>query len=134
MKKICLTGAIIILFFIGAGGFFDFTAQARSEGSNPFTPQLPVSATSGDTENQDFQAPVLEEFKQDIDIQGVVWGTSRPQAIIEGQLYSEGDRIDDLDVTITEISKEGITIDYQGHSYFFEKRTDYLERSDRRPR
>ncbi len=48
-------------------------------------------------------------------IRGIVWGTQRPQAIVNGEVVSVGDTI--LGATVTAIDKTGIQIDYKGKSF-----------------
>jgi hypothetical protein len=48
-------------------------------------------------------------------VQGIVWGGSMPQAIINNKVLKEGDVIDE--VKITKINKEGIEVFYTGRPY-----------------
>lgn len=134
MKRIYFAMIIVGLFFIGAGGFLIFPAQTRAEEFNPFKPQLPAKTISVGAGGPDIQQPPPERFTREVNIQGVVWDTDRPQAVIEGRVYSEGDRIDEIDAAIIEINREGITIEYQGCPYFLKKRTAYSESFHDQPR
>lgn len=49
-----------------------------------------------------------------ISIEGVLWGTSIPQAIINGDVYKVGDTLKDLDAKIYKIEKNRIFIFYGG--------------------
>ncbi|MBM3251549.1 MAG: hypothetical protein FJZ11_02035 [Candidatus Omnitrophica bacterium] len=44
-------------------------------------------------------------------IQGMVWGTDMPQAIIDGEIYKVGDQF--LEAKILDINKEGIKLLYK---------------------
>ncbi|MDD5246320.1 MAG: hypothetical protein PHS09_02875 [Candidatus Omnitrophica bacterium] len=48
-------------------------------------------------------------------VQGVIWGTSLPQAIISGKVVKIGDTIEKA--RIIDITKEGVTIFYEGQQY-----------------
>jgi hypothetical protein len=53
-------------------------------------------------------------------IEGIVWNTHMPQAIINSKVVRIGDDIDGFE--ITGISKDGITIDYDGEQVLIERR------------
>ncbi len=48
----------------------------------------------------------------DLVIQGIVWNTDMPQAIVSGQVIRIGDTIEGLDVL--KIEKQGITVNFYG--------------------
>jgi hypothetical protein len=50
-----------------------------------------------------------------LELQGILWGTPRPQAIINRQILSVGDSIDG--VTLTSVTPEGITVSFQGQEF-----------------
>ncbi len=47
-----------------------------------------------------------------LSLQGVLWGGAEPQAIINGEVYRVGDRIDE--VRITGIDRRGVTVEFNG--------------------
>jgi hypothetical protein len=47
-----------------------------------------------------------------LSIQGIIWNTNMPQAIVNGQIVKEGDSVSG--VRVVKIEKEGITVDNQG--------------------
>jgi len=55
-----------------------------------------------------------------LSIEGLIWNTRMPQAIINGRVVRVGDTIED--VKILKIDKEGIGVEYQGESAFISKR------------
>ena len=105
---------------------------------NPFKPRLPkrekkeivkeINYTIEDHENRtqfrmpDQTRPVVDAVPQpkpkpvvtapNLNISGLVWNSNRPQAIINGQVVSIGDTIND--VKIVNIKKTGVEISYQG--------------------
>ncbi len=48
-------------------------------------------------------------------IQGIVWGSSIPQAIINNKVLKIGDKIED--VSIVEINREGVVISFEKQKY-----------------
>ncbi len=50
-----------------------------------------------------------------IELQGILWGTSRPQAIINRRILSVGDSIDG--VTLLAVGPEGITVSFQEREF-----------------
>ncbi len=53
-----------------------------------------------------------EPVSLDIIVQGVVWDTSLPQAIIDGEVYRVGDKVQDAQ--IIDITSEGVSLLYKG--------------------
>ena len=55
--------------------------------------------------------------------QGMVWSSSRPQAIIDNKVYDVGDAITiglgetTLELTIKDIDREGIHLKYRGREF-----------------
>ncbi|MCX5657444.1 MAG: hypothetical protein NTZ48_04370 [Candidatus Omnitrophica bacterium] len=52
-------------------------------------------------------------------LQGIVWGESKPRAIINGAVVSEGDVIEGAKATL--INKEGIEFLYKGINFILER-------------
>ena len=50
-----------------------------------------------------------------LELQGVLWGTARPQAIINRRILSVGETIDG--VTLTAVDAEGITVAFQDREF-----------------
>ena len=48
-------------------------------------------------------------------VQGMVWGNNRPQAIINGEVFEEGDVVQEAEIIV--IDKQGITFLYQGKKF-----------------
>jgi len=59
----------------------------------------------------------VEEIDFKIEVEGVVWDTTIPCAIIDGQLYKIGDEIQGG--KIIDINKEGVSIMYKRRIYIF---------------
>jgi len=55
-----------------------------------------------------------------LSIEGLIWNTRMPQAIINGRVVRVGDTIEG--VKILKIDREGIGVEYQGESAFISKR------------
>ena len=103
------------------------TAQLLKKLRNPFIPQLPqpkaVQETPSDQTtrvevpempNSD-QVPQAEITKPNFVISGLVWNTKRPQAIVNGEVVSIGDIVENW--TIVDITNEGIEVTFQNKNF-----------------
>lgn len=61
------------------------------------------------------EAPTQKKPLPGLKIQGIVWGSSIPQAIINNKVLKIGDKIED--VSIVEISREGVIILFEKQKY-----------------
>ena len=61
--------------------------------------------------------PVRSSLPSSLTIQGLVWGGPRPQAIINGRVYSVGDTVSGG--KIISINRDGVRLDYDGVPAFF---------------
>lgn len=78
---------------------------------DPFLSYLPVEKP---------KEKVVEKINPpDLKLQGIVWGSDKPRAIINGMVLGKGDKI--LEVEILDISKEGIEFVYKEHVFFMER-------------
>lgn len=87
---------------------------------NPFISELPAKVstkpeTSAAPVSQ-HEAPRKEIKPPTLIIQGLVWNTNRPQAIVNKKVLGIGDRVDEA--TIVNITKTGIDILYQEKLFF----------------
>ena len=64
-----------------------------------------------------------------LNIQGLLWGGPRPQAIINERVYGVGDAV--ADGTITSITRLGVTLDYHGTPVFFSRASNSKGQQDR---
>ncbi len=97
---------------------------------NPFIPKIPSAegpkpAPTAPIPKQQSNLPLPkapvnqnEPAKPNFHISGIVWNSSRPQAIINDQVYSEGDTLESW--TITKISKEGVSVSSQNINFLIE--------------
>ena len=64
---------------------------------------------------------VIEEEKKldtkSIKLEGIVWGEDKACAIINGEVYTKGDRIKEVGAEILEINKNGISLKYGKRIY-----------------
>ncbi|MDD5504936.1 MAG: general secretion pathway protein GspB [Candidatus Omnitrophica bacterium] len=84
---------------------------------NPFTNLLQAYLKASDKEK------VVEHVSvpmPSLVIEGMVWNTDKPQAIINGKVLNAGDIIDG--VRIINIEKQGITIDFNGERVLVERK------------
>ena len=126
MKRVFffIFGAGIVFFLCGVGNTSDlgiFPDQEKEE-FNPFAPKLPdpeVLLTFPRASQPSSQRGSVVEFQGKPEIEGVMWGTDTPQAIIDGNVYSVGDILLEHKAEIIDIKREGITLKYEGRKYFF---------------
>ena len=101
----------------------DTTYDNTYTGKNPFEPQLPEvkpepppdisNRTTSTTRNVTPQPPPKPPvIFPNLVINGVIWNTDRPQAIINNQVVDEGDNIEGL--TIVKIRKNEIEVSLEG--------------------
>jgi hypothetical protein len=143
-----LSVLILILVIIGNG--LSFLAQAQQSAPvNIFQPKIPqtrkAKPATSKTESPSSMAsqstrssrstrrssssvsediPVAPE-KISLNVEGVIWGTIAPKAIIDGDIYSEGDRVmidagkeaPISDAVIRKIDKLGVHVEYAGRMY-----------------
>ena len=63
------------------------------------------------------EVETAEEEKEEVGpplvtIEGILWGTVKPLAIIDGEVYKAGDKIKDIDAKIFKIEKKAVFIYY----------------------
>lgn len=120
--------AMIILFFISfiIGVIFFKTAKA----AEPAAQAAPQGASKTEYKSGDSRDPFQEEEIEiegqvqeqaqarplpSLQIQGIVWGGSFPQAVINNKVVREGDTIEEA--KITDINKSGVTIFFDNRQY-----------------
>ena len=62
----------------------------------------------------------------DLKLQGILWGTARPQAIINRKIVSVGDTIENA--KILSVSREGVMVSFNGQQYLLKSTTRGGER------
>ncbi|MCM8779379.1 MAG: general secretion pathway protein GspB [Candidatus Omnitrophica bacterium] len=61
----------------------------------------------------------------DLKLQGIVWGSDKPRAIINGIVLGKGDKIGEAE--IVEIRKEGVEFIYKEHFFFLERASGIIK-------
>ncbi len=82
---------------------------------NPFAPPKVVSKMLEKTETIDGFERIESVKVPKIDVQGIIWSKFRPQVIINGDVMSQGDYIQEFQ--IKEVTKNGIILFYKGKDY-----------------
>lgn len=106
MKKLILLSLVFLL--IGINGYCKDTYK------DPFRYLLPEEKT-GNATMAVKQRQSSDESKKDlpdITVQGVLWGSEVPQAVIDGEVYKVGDRILSIDARIFKIEENVVFISY----------------------
>jgi len=110
-----IIGSVCLIVFVGSvpGAFTQekdpFRSKLPSSAREPVTP-AGVSASTGG------YGDLLAEIGK-ISLEGIVWSEKFSAAIINGQVYSKGDTIKEIDATITDIGQGKLTIEYKGKTY-----------------
>ena len=121
--KVILLFTYFLLFTTYTFGEEEYTAQGLRD---PFSSLIPEEVI----EIEEIPISELRVFLPEFNIEGLVWGTPHPQAIIEGKVVKIGDTIEGA--KIISISKSGIEIIYEGRIFSFPP--PGLERKERRRR
>ncbi len=84
---------------------------------DPFKEYLPRIAEIKELEQKGREGELdkTEKTLPSFSVQGIIWGTKLPQAIVDGQVVEVGDKIEEAE--IIKINKEGITFLYQDEQY-----------------
>ena len=99
---------ITIIFGIS---MLPFVLSAQ-EDSDPFESTLPKtdSSTGPTTPNKPLAPPPIT-------VEGALWDTDSPQAIIDGEVYKVGDTLKNVDGKIYKIEKNTVSVFYEGKLY-----------------
>ncbi|UCG34928.1 MAG: hypothetical protein JSW17_05410 [Candidatus Omnitrophota bacterium] len=84
-----------------------------SQERNPFESFLPEERREERREPELFDISFAPTFT----IQGILWGTDNPQAIINGKVYGVGERIRGSNAIVQGIEEEVVLIYFQGRVY-----------------
>lgn len=85
---------------------------------DPFEPYIKEEEMEPDqptAENMPVPPPVKPELKVPMTVQGIIWGGSIPQAIINNKVVKVGDKIEEAEITA--IGKDGIEVSYNNFKY-----------------
>lgn len=112
MKMIIKLAMVLLSFFL-AGAVY----PQRSWRSDPFDPMFPKIEMLEEQLPQ-IESPELEIGPlPDLTIEGIIWGVDVPHAIINGEVYKEGDSIEGEDIKINKIERGKVLVDYSGKTY-----------------
>lgn len=97
---------LIILVFI----LLPSWSYSKSLYRNPFASLLPTERIKPVGKKEGVELPPLS-------IEGVLWGSDRPQTIIDGEVYSVGDKLKGLEAKVFRIEKNVVFISYGDKIY-----------------
>ncbi len=97
--------------------FTFFSVWAQEGHRDPFESILPKEEIDEDIDRP--RRIVEEEIRlpELVAVQGVLWGTLNPQAVIGGKVYSVGDKIEGVDAVIVRIQENVVFISYAGRIF-----------------
>lgn len=102
------TGRVILIFSI----FFSLlSGYAIATEGDPFDSLLPSTSTGTEKPKEKIVEPPA------INIEGALWGSDMPQAIIDGEVYKVGDTLKSVDAKIYKIEKNKVFIFYEGRLF-----------------
>ena len=117
--------SVFLLVFVA--GIFLATYSFCEEDRSPFQDYFPSKV---EQPVEEAPAEPVVEYKETFDtsaykINGLIWGTYKPKAIINGEIYGVGDMLDSAE--ITKIDKEGITLIFNNEEYVIapERKIDF---------
>lgn len=86
-------------------------------------PQIPETTIAGtDKDKFDYSS---------LDVTGIVWGTDKPKAIINDEVFGIGDTVEGAE--ILNISKEGILLKYKDEEYLMKREKEKIEEENKKP-
>lgn len=104
--------------FSGFNDFFQSALPEKEEGASTQTGNV---ATGQEDANVTLPA---------MTVSGIVWGTIQPRAIINGDIYEEGDIVKDAEAQVKRINEEGILFMYKDKEFLMKR--SQLDRLDSR--
>ena len=112
---------ILLITVVSMDSFANPQADYYETNRNPFEDYLPKE----EKEEGEISEEVVEvhdyewdeQLISDLDIQGIMWGTEEPAAIINDEIYYEGSYILNKEGEIKEIEQGKIIILYKGREY-----------------
>jgi len=100
----------ILLFFILSS--FLFNVFSQEEFKSPFDEVVPKESVSKKESSEDVILP------PNLSVEGILWGTDTPCAIIEGKVYKVGDSLDS-ETKLINIEKNIVFIQHKGKVFKF---------------
>jgi len=82
------------------------------ERKNPFIPALPKYKIKKVIKKEEKRLDT-----ESIKLEGIVWGEDKACAIINGEVYKKGDKIEEVEAEILEIDKNSISLKYGREIY-----------------
>ncbi|MCF7870805.1 MAG: hypothetical protein K9L77_02730 [Candidatus Omnitrophica bacterium] len=109
MIKALLNLFLFLAFSVTAG-------YAQADYKNPFESRLPQEAVEAKAiESSQEERDSVVALPEGIAIEGVLWGSKMPQAIINGEVYKKGEKLEsDKSVSIFNIKDNTVFFLYQG--------------------
>ncbi len=102
--------------------FFLKLTCPQSKYKDPFEPLLPERQKVEEVKTEEIDDEV-EKTLPPIVLQGVLWGSDTPQAIIDGEVYKIGDKLQDVDAKLFKVDKNVVFISYGEKIYEIKTKT-----------
>lgn len=99
----------IIIIFLALISFLSYNCSWAEDKNDPFDSLLPEkAATIAPDGTEKVSTPPA------VTVEGAIWGSDMPQAIIDGEVYKVGDTLKNLDGKVYKIEKNRVFIFYEG--------------------
>ncbi|MCK5287955.1 MAG: hypothetical protein KAJ14_11690 [Candidatus Omnitrophica bacterium] len=95
---------VIILMLMVSVIVYSQDKETRNPFEDLFPKRIVEEIKMEESNNDEMSEMTLPEF----DIQGILWGTDKPQTIIEGKVYNIGDKIENMDLKILKIEDNNV--------------------------
>ncbi len=86
---------------------------AQQNQVNPFESVLPEEERDVSRQRERTREKVVV-LPESIVVEGVLWGGKFPKTIINGEVYSVGDQLNDVNATVFKIEENNVFISYSG--------------------
>jgi hypothetical protein len=87
-----------------------------------FIPVMPVKEVVEPVQtNQEEEAASINVTLPSMTVTGIVWGTKQPRAIIDGEVYGEGDIVANTEAKIKKIDEAGILFLYKKKEFLMKR-------------
>ncbi|MBU2103352.1 MAG: hypothetical protein ABH865_07780 [Candidatus Omnitrophota bacterium] len=100
----------ICIVLVGMATVGVYAEDQAAEYRDPFESVLPEETgpgTGGQESGEEITLP-------SITVEGIIFGVKMPQAIVDGDVYREGDTLKSVDAKIFKIEKNVVSLQYKG--------------------
>ena len=120
-RKLIDSVVILVVILVANSLICDFVSSEELR-RNPFKDWLPLKIVEQPEKNLTDEKPLIT-FQQEkpsfnpslYTVEGLIWGAVKPKAIINGEIYTVGDKLGLAEIVA--ISKDGVKLEYDDKDY-----------------